>query len=117
MFTFEKSSAWQKSMDLAEQVLKLTDKFPSTERFELVSQMRRAAASIPSNIAEGYGKRTKRDFLKFMSIARGSTYELYTQLNLSQRVGFLDSVQQQNDLIEHIAFELNRIISKTEGDK
>ena len=77
---------WQKSKQLAVAVYKLTEKFPREEIFGLTSQMRRAAVSIPSNIAEGRMRGTKKDFLSFLRIAYGSGAELETQLEISKEV-------------------------------
>ena len=79
--------AWQRARDLVREVYLLTAKFPVGERFGLVSQMDRAAVSVPSNIAEGYGRATTQDYLHFLRIARGSAYELETQLVLAEDLG------------------------------
>ena len=75
--------AWQKARELVKEVYLLTAGFPAGERFGLVGQMDRAAVSIPSNIAEGYGRSTTQDYLRFLRIARGSAFELETQLVLA----------------------------------
>ena len=75
--------AWQRARELVKEVYLLTATFPVGERFGLVSQMDRAAVSIPSNIAEGFGRATTQDYLHFLRIARGSAYELETQLVLA----------------------------------
>jgi four helix bundle protein len=77
---------WQASMELAVAIYSLTQKLPSTEKFGLISQMRRAAVSIPSNIAEGAARGTSPEFARFLHIARGSVAELETQLELVQRL-------------------------------
>jgi len=79
---------WQKAMSLARNVYEVTGSFPSAERFGLVSQMRRSAVSIPSNIAEGQARRTPGDFAQFLSYAEGSLAELETQLLLSVELKF-----------------------------
>ena len=79
--------AWQRARELVKEVYLLTALFPAGERFGLVSQMDRAAVSIPSNIAEGYGRSTTQDYLRFLRIARGSAYELETQLVLATDLG------------------------------
>jgi len=81
---------WQKSIVLVKQVYALTSKFPSDEKFGIVSQMRRAAVSIPSNIAEGQARRTTGDYIRFVSNAEGSLGELDTQLIISIELGFCD---------------------------
>lgn len=78
---------WQKAMDLVVEVYRLCQTFPSTERYGLISQMQRAAVSIPSNIAEGQARKSSGAFLNHLSIAAGSLAELETQLILSLRLG------------------------------
>ena len=79
--------AWQRARELVRETYLLTAAFPAGERFGLVSQMNRSAVSIPSNIAEGHGRATTQDYLHFLRIARGSAYELETQLVLAQDPG------------------------------
>ena len=79
--------AWQRARELVRETYLLTAAFPAGERFGLVSQMNRSAVSIPSNIAEGYGRATTQDYLHFLRIARGSAYGLETQLVLAQDLG------------------------------
>ena len=79
---------WQKGMTLAKAIYQVTQAFPDTERFGLVSQMRRAAVSVPSNIAEGQARNTTGEFVQFLSHAVGSVSELDTQLTLSAQLGF-----------------------------
>ncbi len=105
---------WQKSMDLTTLIFDITTKFPKSEMYGLVSQMRRCTVSIPSNIAEGYGRRTRNEFRQFMSIAYGSSLELETQLILSRGLDFI-SEQDFNtaaNLLQEILKMLNSIISK-----
>ena len=82
--------AWQLGMDIAEDIYKISGRFPSEERFGLVTQVRRSAVSIPSNIAEGAGRNTKKEFVNFLYIAQGSLSELDTQLELAKRLKFVD---------------------------
>lgn len=79
---------WQKSMDLAEEIFRLTNLFPKSELYGIVLQMRKASVSIPSNIAEGYGRKYRKEFSQFISISYGSAQELETQLILSERLKF-----------------------------
>jgi four helix bundle protein len=79
---------WQKAMDLVTLVYQLTRRFPDDERYGMISQMRRASVSIPANIAEGYGRFHRGDYLRFVSIAQGSVCELETLLILSGRLRF-----------------------------
>src|SRR3954466_4826741 len=90
---------WQKGISLAKFTYQITTKFPSEEKFGLVSQMRRAAVSIPSNIAEGQARHTTGEFIQFISHAEGSTAELETQLILSVELGFSVKAQTRNEFI------------------
>src|SRR6476659_1156091 len=81
--------AWQKAMDLVELVYGATRGFPREEVYGLTSQVRRAAVSVPSNIAEGQGRASTKEFLHHLSIARGSLFEVETQVLVAQRLGYL----------------------------
>src|SRR5213593_105266 len=83
---------WQKGMELAKLVYELTRTFPSDEKFGLIAQMRRAAVSVPSNLAEGQARHTTGEFVQFISHAEGSVAELDTQLILSNELRFCDRV-------------------------
>lgn len=83
-------NVWQESYQLCLIVYKVTKRFPENEKYGLTSQIRRAAVSIPSNIAEGYGRKTTQDYIRFLYIAYGSTCELETQILLSGDLGYLD---------------------------
>ena len=87
---------WQRGMLLAESIYEITAHFPKEEQFGLISQMRRAAVSIPSNIAEGHGRGNKKEFVYFLRVARGSAAEIQTQLLLSARLSFFDLEQAQH---------------------
>lgn len=103
MNDFRKLDVWCKSIDLVEAVYRTTCSFPESEKLNLISQINRAAISIPSNIAEGCGRQTDTSFHYFLSIALGSAYELETQFILSKRLGYLseESFQKiQNNLVE-----------------
>jgi four helix bundle protein len=93
---------WQKAVDLVLKVYEATDCFPQKEVFGLTNQLRRAAVSIPSNIAEGQGRNSNRDFLRYLSMARGSLQELETQLLIASRLGFLTD-SYKDELVEIIA--------------
>ena len=86
----KKLNVWQQSMKVAQVVYKLTNTFPAEEKFGIVSQMRRAAISIPCNIAEGAARQGKKEFKNFLSVAQGSLSELDTQLDLALLLGYLD---------------------------
>ncbi len=87
---------WRKSMELAEKVYQLTQRFPTEEKFGIISQMRRAAVSVPSNIAEGQARNTTGEFIQFISHAEGSLAELDTQIRLSVSLDFC----RQPDYVE-----------------
>jgi four helix bundle protein len=82
--------AWQKSMDLVVGVYQLAKQFPGDEQFGLTSQMRRAAVSIPANIAEGHGRGHRADYLRFLYIARGSLREVETYLQIAVRLAYIE---------------------------
>lgn len=92
MHNFKDLKIWDKAMDLAVDVYKATSNFPTEEKYGLTSQMRRCAVSVPSNIAEGAGRNTNGEFRQFLGIANGSSFELQTQLILSNRLKLIDDV-------------------------
>jgi four helix bundle protein len=87
--TFRELKVWQLGMDLAERIYLLTSSFPKSETYGLTSQMRRCAVSIPSNLAEGHGRNSTKEFLQFIAISFGSICELETQILLSQRLDYI----------------------------
>ena len=89
--TYRDLEVWQKSMTFVEEVYKTVKTFPREEQYGLSDQIRRAAVSIPSNIAEGFGRDSNAEFLRFLAIARGSLYEVSTHLEIAHRLGFLPS--------------------------
>jgi four helix bundle protein len=91
--SYRELEVWQVAMQLAENCYLATKSFPKEELFGMTSQVRRAAASIPANIAEGQGREHTKEFLNHLSIARGSLMELETHLMLSQRVGLLEAAE------------------------
>jgi four helix bundle protein len=86
---FRELRAWQLGMDLTERVYLLTDSFPKSEIYGLTSQIRRSAVSIPSNLAEGHGRTSGKEFLQFIAVAYGSICELETQILLSHRLNYI----------------------------
>ena len=101
--------AWQKAVDLVEDVYRVTRAFPRDELYGLTSQMRRAAVAVPSNIAEGQGRRTRGEFQQFLGIAKGSLFELDTQALIAARLQYIspDRAKSLRDRIH----EVGRIIS------
>ncbi len=107
---------WQKAVTLSLDVYKLTNNFPSREIYGLSSQMRRAAISIPSNIAEGSGRSTRKDYANFLHIAYGSTAELETQMLIALRLSFFDiaTYESVNALLVEVSKMLRAMIEKLE---
>ena len=108
---FRELKVWQKAMDLAVEIYSIVKLLPQQELFVLSDQMRRAAISIPSNIAEGQGRDSMKEFIRFLSVARGSLRELSTQLEICERVNYLEQSQtnKARDLIEEIDKMLNAL--------
>jgi len=98
-------------MELTVKIYELTRAFPSDERFGLTNQLRRAAVSIPSNIAEGNGRLNTREFIQFLAIARGSTLEVLTQLELANALGF--SKEEPVREAEELATEVLKLLNAT----
>jgi len=101
---------WQKAMDFAERVYAIQREFPGEERFGLGDQLRRAVVSIPSNIAEGKGRGSAKDFANFLNLARGSLNEVMTQLELAKRLGYLESDAELQVEAETIGKMLNSLM-------
>lgn len=106
---FKDLIAWQRGMDLVESVYRITDRFPRREMYSLVDQLRRAAVSVPSNIAEGQAHRSRREFLHFLQHARGSIAEIETQLLIAVRLHYLD--QGTVAPVLHQVAEVGRIVN------
>ena len=105
---------WQKAMSLTKNIYQITGSFPHEERFGLTSQLRRAAVSVPSNIAEGYARASTKDYIHFLSIARGSIAEIETQLYISKDLEYVQEESLENVfvLIEEISKMLTAMIVK-----
>ena len=101
---------WQKSYKLCLEVYRITTKFPTQERYGLTSQIRRSAVSIPSNIAEGYGRKTTTDYIRLLYISYGSLCELETQIYLAGDLGFISKVEL--DPLKHAIAEIERMSKK-----
>ncbi|HZP66556.1 MAG TPA: four helix bundle protein [Rudaea sp.] len=97
-------------MSLVEGVHKLTSEFPEGERFGLMAQMRRAAASVPTNIAEGAARRSTLEYLRFLSIARGSLSELDTHMQIAERLGFARDTKELTECIDLLFAKLNGLV-------
>lgn len=105
---------WQRSMDLVESIYRTTARLPTSEQYGLVAQMRRSAVSVPSNIAEGYGRQATGEYRHHLSFSRGSLLELETQLLLCRRLNYMqkDEVDAVLEEIAEISKMLGSLISK-----
>ena len=108
MGSYKELKVWNKAIDLFEEIYRLVKMLPQEERFALSDQMRRAAVSIPSNIAEGHGRNSRKEFIRFLYIAQGSRAELETQLHICMRLGYL-SAEQINPVL-HVCSEIEKML-------
>ena len=104
MHNFKELISWKEAKDFSVLVYKLTSNFPSSEIYGISSQIKRAAVSIPSNIAEGAGRNTNKDFSRFIAIALGSAFELETQLLIAHELEYITKID-----IEELLLKLNKI--------
>ncbi len=104
MHNFKELKIWTKALELSVRVYKVTALFPKEDRFGLISQIKRSAVSIPSNIAEGAGRNSDKEFVYFLSVANGPAYELQTQLLISNKLNFL-----KDEVLESMLIELDEI--------
>ena len=109
---FKSLIVWQKAMVFVKEVYRVQAGFPKVEKFGLGDQIRRAVVSIPSNIAEGNGRNSRKDYVHFLSIARGSLYEVMTQLELARDLGYVARIDSFNAQAIEIARILNTMISR-----
>ena len=109
MFNFEKLEVWKRAIEFAEVVYTITRRFPDTERFGLTSQMRRAAISVSSNIAEGSSRTSRADFARFVELATGSLFEVVSQSTIGLKQGLLSEDEQRR--IYMLAEEQSRMLS------
>ena len=107
MEPFKKLIVWQKAMEFVRMVYLLSKDFPADERYALTDQLRRAAVSIPSNIAEGSGRASSKDYAHFLAIARGSLYETLTQIQIAQDLGYID----KNGALEELAADVGKMLT------
>ncbi len=107
--TYRDLQVWQKSMTLVTETYKISKGFPKDEVYGLTSQMRRSAISIPSNMAEGYGRNSTNDYLRFLRIATGSLYELQTQIEISMNLYYLN--RDEFDKLSELSREIERMLS------
>jgi four helix bundle protein len=107
--SFKKLLVWQRGFQLSVQIYRLTSTFPASERFGLTNQLRRAAVSIPSNIAEGYGRASRGEYIQFLGHARGSSFEVETQLALARELGF--GIEEVLDRADGLCNEVSRMLA------
>ena len=107
MKSFRELDVWNKAMELTDLVYEIASKLPQSEKYALGDQIRRAVVSIPSNIAEGFGRDSHKDFAHFLSIARGSLYEVDTQLEIAFRRGYI----KKNDTITSLMNDVSKMLS------
>ena len=101
-------------MTLVTQIYDLTKILPDDERFGLISQMRRCSVSIPSNIAEGWGRLSRKNYIQFLRISRGSLYELETQILITKQLNYINNSEEIESLVTEISKMLNSLIKKLE---
>ena len=109
--SFKDSSVWQKSIDFVASVYLLVKQLPKEETYALSDQIRRAVVSIPSNIAEGFGRNSTKEYIQFLYIALGSASEVETQIIIGQRIGYFQNIDKYIEDITEIKKMLNGLIS------
>ena len=109
MAGYKELIVWQKGMELVKSVYQLTISFPDSERFGLTNQMRRCSVSIPSNIAEGYGRSSDKELIQFLYISLGSSYELETQLVISKELQYMG--EEDYNVLSAINEEVGKMLS------
>ena len=109
MKTYRDLQIWQKSMTLVTEIYKISKGFPKDEAYGLTSQIRRSAISIPSNMAEGYGRKSTNEYIHFLRIATGSLYELQTQMEISMNLCYLN--RDKLDKLYELSREIERMLS------
>jgi len=117
MKSFRELEVWQVSMSLVQDVYRLVRQFPPDERFALGEQLRRAAVSIPSNIAEGFGRDTHKDFARFLVQAHGSLFEVETQVEIAVRLGYITEVGDVQSRVDSISKMLGSFIRRLKSDE
>lgn len=109
MESFRELIVWRKAMTLVEEVYRLIKSFPKEETYSLADQTKRAAVSVPANIAEGYGRQSTQDYIRFLFIARGSVYELRTHLEIATRLRYIPAVAFSK--AESLIIEIERMLT------
>jgi four helix bundle protein len=117
--TYRDLVAWQKAMELTEVVYQATAAFPDREKFGLVAQMRRSAVSVPSNVAEGFGRGRPAEFRRFLEVSRGSLFELQTQAELARRFGWIkgETLTAMRDLTHELDAVLAGLLNSVKAGR
>jgi len=112
MKSYKELSVWQRSIELVICIYKISAKFPADERYCLTNQIHRSAISIPANIAEGWGRNSRKEYVQFLIVSRGSAFELQTHTEIAHRLGFLSTEKyvMLNNEIDEITKMLNGLI-------
>ena len=112
--SFRDLKIWQKGIELVKEVYKITKNFPKEEQYGLSSQMRRAAVSIPSNVAEGFRRRHNKEYKQFLNISLGSSAELETQIVIAKELEYIEGSKEKElvELIDHISRMISNLIKK-----
>ena len=112
--SYKELAVWQKSMVLVKEIYSLSESFPEYERFGLTNQIRKSSISIPSNIAEGWGRLSRKNYIQFLRISRGSLFELETQILIAIELNYINDNEISQNLITEISKMLNSLIKKLE---
>ena len=115
MKSYKDLELWQVSMNFVTEVYRLTNGFPKEELYALTSQIRRCVISIPSNIAEGASRKGTKEFIQFLWIANGSLSEFETQIEIAQKLGYLDSIELVIEKVKHIRKMMHGLIHSLEN--
>tara|TARA_R110002020_G_scaffold158989_6_gene342558 strand:+ start:71 stop:424 length:354 start_codon:yes stop_codon:yes gene_type:complete len=110
--SYKELIVWQKSIDLVSLIYNISKGFPEDEKFGLTSQIRRASVSVPSNIAEGWGRLSRKNYIHFLRISRGSLFEVETQIIIAKNLKYFDDSKEIDNLIVEISKMLNAMMSK-----
>jgi len=119
MKSYKELIVWQKGISLTKEIYQISEQFPEKEKYALANQMQRAAVSVPSNIAEGWGRGTTKEYIHFLYIAKGSLMELETQLIIASELKYFDQAESEKllDIVLSITMMLNKLISKLKNKK
>lgn len=112
--SYKELLVWQKSMALVTNIYSMVKNFPKEEQYGLTSQIKRCAVSIPSNIAEGWGRFSRKDYIRFLRTSRGSLFELETQTLISKNLNFIHNSEEIDSSITEISKMLNSLIKRLE---